>query len=100
MHNSVHPSLASDQDAINLVAGALGIHSDYLGVPLLSNVLEVPSDGSVLRKEILQDYGRLEAVSHCSALIRFEKEIRRVNTLRTRRLKRYPSWIRRWKNLL
>jgi hypothetical protein len=99
-HHDLVPSLASDQDAFNLVSATLGLESADLAVALLANVCEVPDDGTTIRKDILSDYGRLEAVSYCSALIRAEREIRKVEKFRVRRLKRHPSWIRRWRDLL
>jgi hypothetical protein len=100
--SNIPASLASDQDAYELVKALSGFDSGTLAVPMLANVVEMPfSDGiRTLRKEILQDYGRLEAVSHCSALIRAEKRIRKVKNFRSLRNKRHPSWITKWRLLV
>jgi hypothetical protein len=98
--SNIPASLASDLDAFMLVSRTLKLESEVLAVPLLANVCEVPSDGTTLRKEILADYGRLEAVSHCSALIKKEREIRKVEKFRVLRNRRYPSWVAKWRLLI
>lgn len=91
-------ALASDQEASEIIQSILGGAFSPLGVLMIPNIKVAGLDRDLpAYKEILRDFGNLEQVAHCSALVRAERTIAKVRNLNSRRARVNPSWIRRWR---